>query len=267
MAPSRKRSKIWIRTMAYLGVMLVIFCASVLSLSWFTGLKETQTRLMVRVATERLGDRQKFLDSVPATDGGKTFGWLKKQRQQVRADLERLKAYKRIFREPKSKKNEQALLDSRAEIENLARKHGFAKAIAGALESFYQKMIWVVVLFFVAISLVVIVLFRLILVPLEEIIRGAEKVSTGNLNVNFNIRSGDELASLATVLQNLTANFNELLVLMRSTSRNGLAATDRLKENLGTTPEAGEKLAASQAELEETFRKLEEITEYFSFRG
>ncbi len=109
-------------------------------------------------------------------------------------------------------------------------------------------------------GVIMLVLVFLILVPLEKIITGVRRVTAGDLLVDFDVRTADEMSDLAEVLKDLTTNFRELLVLIGNSYDSGLEIHRDLQN-----PDPGTRESAL-AELENLCLRLKELTEYFQFR-
>lgn len=253
-----KHSSIWFRTIIYLGSAFGAFFVVGLALLWFVGSERSATN--VRLAdTERLAARQSewvaaarsardrgpaalnaFLDESAAAAGerGKLVTTIR--------DLER---------EPKTAKNQADIRTGLAKAtEQLNADYAEYDPFTTEIQNARKRIIFAFLVIFGALTAVVLILFRMIVRPLESIVQNAQRVSQGELDIEFRLESNDEMGQLSRVMDSLTTNFRELLTLMQSSVRTGLQLTDELK---GAEPDGKAKLA-------DVFHKMREITEYFT---
>ena len=177
-----------------------------------------------------------------------------------------IKKIKRLERLPKNKNNQKEIQKGIQQGYATLSKIWLPKEYLNEFNNVHYKLIVVISIFLLGIIAVMVILISLILGPLERIIRGAQKVSGGDLQVNFQVRTGDELSQLANVLNDLTTNFREILVLMKSSYRNGLNMVEDLRKIKPGSAKAKKEVKQSIEDLDDLFIKLKEITDYFSYK-
>ncbi len=74
---------------------------------------------------------------------------------------------------------------------------------------------------------------RKVVVPLETVVRAAREISKGNLKVTAPANPTAQIGELAGAINDLAANFQEVLLLTGTTLGNTRAALDRIENSLG----------------------------------
>ncbi len=92
---------------------------------------------------------------------------------------------------------------------------GAATAAAEPLDLLLSKLGVVLGILLVTISLVLTLFIKRVTIPLERILYGAEEISGGNLSVTIPVHTRDELGQLAGAINELAANYQEVLLLVR----------------------------------------------------
>lgn len=90
-----------------------------------------------------------------------------------------------------------------------------------------RQIVWLMAAMVVAVLLVVVVLSRKIAAPILELQRGVEAVSGGNLDQKIEVRTGDEIQSLAEAFNRMTGNLRTYIAnLEEATVERERAATE-----------------------------------------
>jgi len=139
-------------------------------------------------------------------------------------------------------------------LENKLKQIGLSQVI----DQVISRFLIIFAICMIGVVLVLGLLLRLILSPLEMLIEGASRVAAGDLNFNFKatIQSKDELGNLAAVLHDLTTNFNELMNLLQNTVRMGQKNLAELRAN----PAQSEK---NLNEMDGLIQSMKDLIEFF----
>lgn len=253
-----KHTSIWFRTLLYLGSAFGIFLIVGVTLLWFVGSERSATN--VRLAdTDRLAKRQLEWVSAAreASQGGPAAlqSFLEASAAQAAENQKLAQTIRDLEREPKTAKNQADIRENLAKAhEQLNSDYAQSDPFTAEITRARQRVMLAFLVIFAALTAVVLILFRMIVRPLESIVQNAQRVSQGELDIKFSLKTNDEMGQLSRVMDSLTTNFRELLTLMSSSVRTGLELTDELK---GTDE-------ADKRKLADVFHKMREITEYFS---
>ncbi len=74
-----------------------------------------------------------------------------------------------------------------------------------------KKVIVMMILYFVFITIVIIMIIKDIVLPIRYMIKVSEKISAGDLSQTVRLERNDDLASLGNVINELTSNLQELI--------------------------------------------------------
>ncbi len=129
-----------------------------------------------------------------------------------------------------------------------------------------------------AILMIFIILFVMIIVltmfiknitePLQHMIEVSGKISTGDLSMTIHIHSDNELSELGNVINEMSSNLQEIILLSKNMCRSGQDFVKNALEILKEDAMTLEKAALMQKEVEYLKNELdilEEIIEYFNF--
>jgi nitrogen fixation/metabolism regulation signal transduction histidine kinase len=266
-------SSVWRRTVYYFLIIVGIFLVSSGALLYLAGFDRADKEMLVEVTRADLNQESRLLLELKREleDANASPATLKLIDARLMATTERLDELRKL-REleltPKTAKNQQEILTG------IERGYGELRAawehdeITLLLRTQFLRFGLVLLFFFLSIAFVMYILIKMILTPLETLIQNARRVSQGDVEVSFHLRTNDELGELSSVLGDLSSNFRELLTLMKSSSRSGKELTEELATTL-TPPEDGrvdlEDATAKNKAIRILFQKIEEITEYFTF--
>ncbi len=108
------------------------------------------------------------------------------------------------------------------------------------------------------IGLVMLLLVKRVTIPLESILDGARLIGTGHFSATIPVHTHDELGSLAECINELSANYQELLLLTGDIS-------SRAREALHSTESSNESSARQDqvTRVEAVLDELDEVLEAF----
>jgi len=264
-----KRSKIWKRTVYYFAIMLVLYLGAAALFYWEVSFPRTTKNLLVSQQKDRsaviIAELEKLrltmkIAGVPDETIKSVVGARVREYENRRNLADRLRVLERTV---KNKENQDRIRLELSDGYAKLRSYAASGTILEEARKMNQKSLLVVSVFLVGVGGVMFLLISLILSPLEILIRAAGKVAEGDLNVRFRLRTSDELAHLADVLNDLTANFRELLTLLKRSVEDGAPHIEKLKGIPDALPEHLEAVKG----LEDMHQKMDEITGYFTGAG
>ncbi len=132
---------------------------------------------------------------------------------------------------------------------------GGAAVAVEPLDRVLVKLAAALVILLVTISLVLTLFMKRVTIPLEKILAGVGAISAGDLSVTIPVYTRDELGRIATCVNGLAANYQEVLLLVRQ--QVGLA-----RQALGSP---GHQASGSNAstQVDEILDELEAIVAEF----
>lgn len=177
---------------------------------------------------------------------------------EVRAEIAK---HEQALLLPRSKANESMHNDARNRLQAITAQSPAAARVSEIVAHLTNRFIVALAILAVAILLSMYIILRLILIPLDKLILGAQQVSQGNLKVDFRGMSGShsEIAGLATVLQNLTVNFGELLFIMNNAVEQGRKNLELIRSGSADAENAIE-------DFEYLLQSMSDMVEYFRSR-
>ena len=259
---TNKRTGIWTRTLAYLGIAFMIFLLVIAALLWFVGGARDQRSILWQHASIVSQNETAWLNELRAARaaGENLDTWLEQRQARADSRTNLVKRLKDLEHERKNARNEKEILGALdAGYADLRGELRTAGAFDEELASIRQRVVLAFLIVFAALSGVVLILFRMIVGPIETIVKNAKRVAEGHLDVKFSVETGDELGELSRVMESLRTNFRELLALMQNSCTTGEELTDRLQN--GSDDETRQK---TTHEIKQVFVKMREITEYFT---
>ncbi|MCB1174569.1 MAG: HAMP domain-containing protein [Leptospiraceae bacterium] len=268
----KQSSVIWKRTVYYFLIVFLLFSGGVLFFTWQVNDVKTKENLLWQMnwlLNERLSESLNewrasdaaFGDPTALSALHKPFLTLEAMVNARRRELQELRAMEQNF----NNRENSALVDRQVQAA-FTRMGGTpsGKAILGEFKKLHWKFVAVFTIFSLGITGVMLVLIRMILLPLEKIIDGARKVARGDLNTRFQLQSKDELGQLASVLNDLTTNTNELLFLIANTHTSGTEQVTALRQAIQDGDR--ERQVKLVDELQLLYTRLGEVTDYFQYK-
>jgi methyl-accepting chemotaxis protein len=120
-----------------------------------------------------------------------------------------------------------------------------------------NRFIIVLSIILVAVSLIVgYVIIRSIKQPLSYTVEKIEEVATGDLSVNIEANSKDEMGHLLAAMKNMIEKLKDMVVSVKSASHNVISGSQELNVNSEQMSEGATKQAAS---IEETASSIEQM--------
>ena len=131
-----------------------------------------------------------------------------------------------------------------------------------------QKAVLTIAIIMFVLLIVLTMFVKNISEPLQHMIEMARKIAGGDLRQTVKINSRNELAELGQVINELSSNLQEAVLLSRNICEAGDQALDGLGRLLAA-PEASAQLRATAGRdlerLRQQISQLRELTEYFRF--
>lgn len=157
-----------------------------------------------------------------------------------------------------SAENDKAIVLARKERSEFIASKMTINGTAAVVDRIINRFLVIFAICLIGVVLILYLLLRLILSPLEMLIEGATRVAAGDLSFNFKskVQSKDELGNLASVLHDLTTNFNELMNLLQNTVNMGEKNLSEIRAN----PHEMEK---SLSEMEGLIQSMKDLIEFF----
>lgn len=129
-----------------------------------------------------------------------------------------------------------------------------------------NKAILMVCIVMIVVAIVLMMFIKKITEPLQHMIETARKISAGDLSQTVAISTENELSELGNVINDLTSNLQELLLLSEDVCASGkrfIEQVDEIRLHDGVRPEDCEKLRAGQDVLGRKVKMLGKIIQGF----
>lgn len=104
--------------------------------------------------------------------------------------------------------------------------------------------------------------------PLQHMIELSKKISGGDLSPTVVINTNDELAQLGNVINEMSSNLQEIILLSQNMCASGKSFVDRARQQLTpstVTKDAVLQLRSAVDALEDEVTTLDEVIAYFNF--
>lgn len=121
-----------------------------------------------------------------------------------------------------------------------------------------NRMLVLLVVTIVCVGVITYLFVKKILIPLRKVARAADEISQGNLNVTAPSNPGGEIGQLAEIINDLSVNFQEVLLLTGTAVGNSFSAIEKIETLLKSDT------SASTEELQEQIRLLRKDMEMLS---
>jgi methyl-accepting chemotaxis protein len=128
-----------------------------------------------------------------------------------------------------------------------------------------KAILMIAIIMYVTI-IVLTMLIKNITGPLQHMIDVSQQISEGDLTKTIQINSGNELAQLGKVINEMASNLQEVTVLSQNMSTTGAACLEQVRELLASGEHISEHTQEVLKELEQlqmSFEMLQEFTECF----
>lgn len=134
------------------------------------------------------------------------------------------------------------------------------------MEKLRNKAILMIAIIMYVTIIVLTMLIKNITGPLQHMIGVSEKISEGDLTQSIRIDSGNELAQLGGVINEMSSNLQEVTMLSQNMSETGTRCISNVRELLSSDTIHSDKTEEILDELEQLqmdFEMLQEFTECF----
>ena len=129
-----------------------------------------------------------------------------------------------------------------------------------------QAVLMIAIIMYVTI-IVLMMLMKNITGPLQHMIEMSEKISEGDLTQSISIDSGNELAQLGGVINEMSSNIQEVTLLSQNMSSNGGVCIDNVRKLLASgeiTEAAKAEILTELEQLQMDFEMLKDFTDCFN---
>ncbi|NOQ63179.1 MAG: HAMP domain-containing protein [Methyloprofundus sp.] len=129
-----------------------------------------------------------------------------------------------------------------------------------------QAILMIAIIMYVTI-IVLMMLMKNITGPLQHMIEMSEKISEGDLTQSISIDSGNELAQLGGVINEMSSNIQEVTLLSQNMSSNGGVCIDNVRKLLASgeiTDAAKAEILTELEQLQMDFEMLKDFTDCFN---
>ncbi|MDH4262754.1 MAG: methyl-accepting chemotaxis protein [Spirochaetia bacterium] len=117
----------------------------------------------------------------------------------------------------------------------------------------------------ILVSAVILFLFVIqIASPIQYMINEAKKIAGGDLSVNLNMKSKDEVSDLGNLINDLTANLQEIIVQLQNMHANFEEAATCLECKLNLLPELQKYFQSEQKQLKDNVESIAMIKQSFT---
>ena len=234
--PAAPRSFVWKRTVYYFLTIVAIFLVAAAFLLFSVGRERSSQDLLLAVSAADLKLQTAELTELrleaAELDRAELLALLDDRIAERRQGLALIDRVRTLERAPRDAGNEDEITERLAADYAALRTDWRYPEWFGLVEEQYLRFALVLFFFFLSVSLVLFVLIRMILNPLETLIQGVRRVAAGQLDVRFQPGTRDELDELALVLDGLVGNIRGMLGLMRGVSHNGVVQSIQLEQLL-----------------------------------
>ena len=135
------------------------------------------------------------------------------------------------------------------------------------IEKLRNKAILMIVIIMYVTIIVLMMLIKNITGPLQHMIEISGKISEGDLTQSIHIDSGNELAQLGGVINEMSSNLQEVTLLSQNMSANGGVCIENVRELLASreiTEQNTAKILNELEQLQMDFEMLKDFTECFN---
>lgn len=101
--------------------------------------------------------------------------------------------------------------------------------------------------------------------PLNKIIAGLETIQGGNLDVTLNSGGSREIEQIESLINDISSNFQEILLLVWTHSDKSAASCHRLTEAIRQLPDNNLEMLTEIASIHQRFREMRSLISEFEF--
>ncbi len=140
--------------------------------------------------------------------------------------------------------------------------------LAGAFKPLHElqtRMVLLVLIVGLCILIALVVFVREIADPLDGMVTAAKQIREGHLNVTVPVRSKDEIGQLGEIFNDLTVNFQEVLLFVGAVNGDLSHVVDKINDNR-PEPDDGNEVLHEQLDLmTEKIEEMKEMVRSFDF--
>lgn len=142
------------------------------------------------------------------------------------------------------------------------------KAVFAPINKLRNKAILMIVIILGVMIIVLTMFIKNITEPLQHMIERSKKISKGDLSQTIEIRSNNELAELGNVINELSSNLQEIILLSKNLCRSSADFIQKANEIMAN-PEISrqdvEAIADELSILDNEVETISEVIEFFNF--
>lgn len=153
-------------------------------------------------------------------------------------------------------------------INHLSDQHLSPEVVFAPIDRLRSKAILMVGIVMFVMIIVLTMFIRNITEPLQHMIKLSQKISAGDLSQTIRVHANNELADLGNVINEMSSNLQEIILLSRRTCESGQTFVESAYDKLarGSLDQAATADLRSAVEtLHKELSMLDEVIAYFSF--
>ena len=142
------------------------------------------------------------------------------------------------------------------------------EAIFAPIDRMRSKAMLMVAIIMLVMIIVLTMFIKNITEPLQHMIKLSEKISSGDLSQTIRIHANNELADLGNVINEMSSNLQEIIMLSQRTCEEGKRYISELREYLDQEPltaENSRQMRKTVDRIKQDLVVLEEMVAYFNF--
>lgn len=129
-----------------------------------------------------------------------------------------------------------------------------------------NRMLVLLVVTIVCVGAITYLFLKKILIPLRKMARAADKISQGNFNVTVPSNPGGEIGQLGEIINDLSVNFQEVLLLTGTAVGNSFSAIEKIETLLKSDTSASTEQVRLQVQLlRKDMEMLSSVVKDFEF--
>ena len=106
---------------------------------------------------------------------------------------------------------------------------------------------------------------RRIIIPLNKIISGLKAIQDGNLDVTLNTGGCREIEQIESLINDISSNFQEILLLVWTHSDQSAASCHRMRKIIQQLPDSDLRILTEIASIHQRFREIRNLISEFEF--
>ena len=106
---------------------------------------------------------------------------------------------------------------------------------------------------------------RRTIIPLNKIISGLKAIQDGNLDVTLNTGGCREIDQIESLINDISSNFQEILLLVWTHSDQSAASCHRMRKIIQQSPDSDLRILTEIASIHQRFREIRNLISEFEF--